>query len=45
MDGLRATFAAELLAAHKQVKEEPQPDPKSIYDHVFSERDLVRGDS
>jgi 2-oxoisovalerate dehydrogenase E1 component subunit alpha len=45
MDGLRATFAAELLAAHKQVKEEPQPDPKSIHDHVFSERDLVRGDS
>jgi len=45
MDGLRATFAAELLAVHKQVKEEPQPDPKSIHDHVFSERDLVRGDS
>jgi len=45
MDGLRATFAAELLATHKQVKEEPQPDPKSIHDHVFSERDLVRGDS
>jgi 2-oxoisovalerate dehydrogenase E1 component alpha subunit len=45
MDELRATFAAELLAAHKQVKEEPQPDPKSIHDHVFSERDLVRGDS
>jgi 2-oxoisovalerate dehydrogenase E1 component alpha subunit len=45
MDGLRATLAAELLAAHKQVKEEPQPDPKSIHDHVFSDRDLVRGDS
>jgi 2-oxoisovalerate dehydrogenase E1 component alpha subunit len=45
MDELRATLAAELLAAHKQVKEEPQPDPKSIHDHVFSERDLVRGDS
>jgi 2-oxoisovalerate dehydrogenase E1 component alpha subunit len=45
MDELRAKFAAELLAAHKQVKEEPQPDPKSIHDHVFSERDLVRGDS
>ena len=44
MDELRAQFAAELLAAHKQVKEEPQPDPKSIHDHVFSEHDLVRGD-
>ena len=45
MDELRAKLAAELLAVHKQVKEEPQPDPKSIHDHVFSERDLVRGDS
>jgi 2-oxoisovalerate dehydrogenase E1 component alpha subunit len=44
MDELRAQYAAELLAAHKQVKEEPQPDPKSIHDHVFSEHDLVRGD-
>jgi 2-oxoisovalerate dehydrogenase E1 component alpha subunit len=45
MDELRASFAAELLAAHKQVKEEPQPESKSIHDHVFAERDLVRGDS
>jgi len=45
MDAMRAQFSAELLAAHKQVKEEPQPDGKSIYDNVFSERDLVRGDS
>ena len=44
MDELRASFAAGLLAAHKQVKEEPQPDPKSIFDHVFSDRDLVRGE-
>ena len=44
MDELRAQLAAELLAAHKQVKEEPQPDPKSIHDHVFSDHDLVRGD-
>ena len=45
MDEMRAQLAAELLAAHKQVKEEPQPDPKSIHDHVFAERDLVRGDA
>ena len=44
MDELRAQFTAELLAAHKQVKEEPQPESKSIYEHVFADRDLVRGD-
>jgi 2-oxoisovalerate dehydrogenase E1 component alpha subunit len=44
MDELRAQYAAELLAAHKQVKEEPQPDPKSIFEHVFADRDLVGGD-
>jgi len=44
MDEMRAQLTAELLAAHKQVKEEPQPDPKSIYDHVFADRDLVRGE-
>ena len=43
IDELRAKFTAELLAAHKRVKEEPQPDPKSIYEHVFAERDLVGG--
>ena len=41
IDELRAQFTAELLAAHKRVKEEPQPDPKSIHEHVFAERDLV----
>jgi 2-oxoisovalerate dehydrogenase E1 component alpha subunit len=45
MEAMRAQFTAELLAAHKQVKEEPQPDGKTIYENVFSERDLVRGDS
>ena len=42
MDELRAQFNAELSAAHRKVKEEPQPEPNSIYDHIFSERDLVR---
>lgn len=45
MDEMRARFTAELLAAHKQVKEEPQPDGKSIHEHVFADRDLVRGES
>ncbi|MCA1827520.1 MAG: thiamine pyrophosphate-dependent dehydrogenase E1 component subunit alpha [Myxococcales bacterium] len=43
MDGLRAQFNAELSAAHRKVKEEPQPDGKSIFDHIFSEKDLVGG--
>jgi TPP-dependent pyruvate/acetoin dehydrogenase alpha subunit len=44
MDEMRAQLTAGLLAAHKQVKEEPQPDPKSIFDHVFAEKDRVRGE-
>jgi 2-oxoisovalerate dehydrogenase E1 component alpha subunit len=42
MDELRAKFAAELQQAHRKVKEEPQPDPKSIHDHLFAAQDLVR---
>ena len=44
MDTLRAQFTLELQEAHKQVRDEPQPSADSIFDHVFSERDLVRGD-
>jgi 2-oxoisovalerate dehydrogenase E1 component alpha subunit len=44
MDEIRAQFTAELQQAHRRVKEEPQPDPKSIYDHVFAEKDLVRNE-
>jgi len=44
MDEMRAQLTAELLAAHKQVKEEPQPDAKSIFDHVFAGKDRVRGE-
>src|SRR5229473_4258011 len=42
MDEMRAQFSAELQAAHRRVKEEPQPEGKTIYEHIFSERDLVR---
>src|SRR2546430_17310792 len=45
MDEMRASFTAGLLAAHKQVKEEPQPEGKTIHENVFAERDLVRGES
>jgi 2-oxoisovalerate dehydrogenase E1 component alpha subunit len=42
MDELRASYTAELLAAHKRVKEEPQPSGDTIYEHIFSDKDLVR---
>ena len=42
MNELRQQFTAELLVAHKKVKEEPQPEGSTIHDHVFSDRDLVR---
>lgn len=41
MEELRARFGAELQAAHRRVKEEPQPEGKTIYDHVFSDKNLV----
>jgi 2-oxoisovalerate dehydrogenase E1 component alpha subunit len=41
MDELRARCTQELLEASKRVREEPQPSGSSIFDHVFSERDLV----
>lgn len=43
MDSLRQKFTDELQLAHRRVREEPQPDGKTIYDHVFQTRDLVRG--
>jgi 2-oxoisovalerate dehydrogenase E1 component alpha subunit len=42
MDELRARFTAQLQEAHKKVRDEPQPDGKTIYDNVFADRDLVR---
>ncbi len=41
MDELRARTTQELLEASKRVREEPQPDGSTLYDHVFSDRDLV----
>jgi len=36
MDEMRAKYTQELLEASKRVREEPQPDPASIWDHVFA---------
>jgi 2-oxoisovalerate dehydrogenase E1 component alpha subunit len=41
MDELRARYTQQLLEASKRVREEPQPEGRTIWEHVFSERDLV----
>lgn len=41
MDEMRARFTHELLEASKKVREEPQPDPASIWDHVFAKEDAT----
>jgi len=43
MDELRQKYLLELQEAHKKVRQEPQPKGNTIYDHVFADRDLVRG--
>jgi 2-oxoisovalerate dehydrogenase E1 component alpha subunit len=35
MDQLREKYTQEMLEISQQVKQEPQPDPQSIYDHVY----------
>jgi 2-oxoisovalerate dehydrogenase E1 component alpha subunit len=37
MQEMRARINDELLTAAKQVRDEPQPAPESIWDHVFAE--------
>jgi 2-oxoisovalerate dehydrogenase E1 component alpha subunit len=44
MDELRAQYTLELQDGHKRVRQEPMPEGSTIYDHIFSEKDLVRGD-
>jgi hypothetical protein len=41
MDEVRARYTQELLEASKRVREEPQPNGNTIYDHVFSETNVV----
>lgn len=35
MDEIREKYTAEMLEMSKRVKEEPMPDPSTIYDHTF----------
>jgi 2-oxoisovalerate dehydrogenase E1 component alpha subunit len=41
MDEIRAKYTQELLEASKRVRDEPQPEGKDIWSHVFAERDVV----
>jgi 2-oxoisovalerate dehydrogenase E1 component alpha subunit len=43
MDEMRARFTAELLEASKRVREEPQPDGATIWQHVFVDGNDTRG--
>lgn len=43
IERLRETHSRELLEASRKVREEPQPAPASIWDHIFADRDLVGG--
>jgi 2-oxoisovalerate dehydrogenase E1 component alpha subunit len=40
-DEARARITQEFLDASKRVREEPQPEGRTIYDHVFADRDVV----
>lgn len=44
IEHLRATYTQEFLEASQRVREEPQPSPSSAWDHIFSDKDLVRGE-
>lgn len=45
MDEMRAKYTQELLEASKKVREEPQPDPNSIWDYVFADKNYVGGEA
>jgi 2-oxoisovalerate dehydrogenase E1 component alpha subunit len=40
----RAALTQQLLDQSKQIRDEPPPDPSSIWDHVFSAKNLVGGE-
>jgi 2-oxoisovalerate dehydrogenase E1 component alpha subunit len=45
IDQRRATYTQELLEASKRVRAEPQPEPGAAWDHVFSDKNLVGGET
>jgi len=44
IDELRERYTAELAEAHRRIRSEPHPAPSSVWDHVFADRNLVRGE-
>jgi 2-oxoisovalerate dehydrogenase E1 component alpha subunit len=44
IDELRERYTAELAEAHKRIRPEPHPSPSSVWDHVFADKDKVRGE-
>lgn len=45
IDQLRETYTQELAEAAKRVRSEPHPDPSSVWEHVFADKNLVGGES
>jgi 2-oxoisovalerate dehydrogenase E1 component alpha subunit len=39
MDALRGRYTEELAAAARQVRDEPQPAPESIWNHIYAEKE------
>jgi 2-oxoisovalerate dehydrogenase E1 component alpha subunit len=44
MDEMRAKLTQELLDASKRVREEPQPRPETVWEHVFADKNYVGGE-
>lgn len=44
IDELRAAYTQEFGDASKRVRDEPQPAPSSAWDHIFADKNLVRGE-
>ena len=42
LDAMRAAKTEELLNAARKVIAEPQPEGRTVWDHVFAERDVVK---
>jgi 2-oxoisovalerate dehydrogenase E1 component alpha subunit len=43
LDRKRTAYTQELLEASKRVRDEPQPEPASVWEHVFATEDRVGG--
>jgi 2-oxoisovalerate dehydrogenase E1 component alpha subunit len=45
MDRLSETYSQELLEASRKVRQEPHPEPGTIWDHIFADKNLVGGEA